>query len=139
MRLPLILIFATLATLATLPAADYHFDVNRYGWISFSTGEKPEVRLIQSGKQAQEDVEFEAKLTKVSDGVYKAPNGTIFTLKKLDKKHPGHPDDRFECNSGDWQLDLSGRTPEAIQTKKKFARMYSWSDKVTPYYGRLKK
>ena len=128
-------ILTLLALVTSVSDTDYYFNLNRYGWMTFSDGATPEVKVIQSGKQEQEDIVYQAKLRKVSDGTFKAPDGTVFTLKKLDKKHPGDENDRYDCNSGHWQLELSGEGAEIEETKKKFAMMYSWGKTQNRYYG----
>tara|TARA_R110002096_G_scaffold316010_6_gene510314 strand:- start:349 stop:639 length:291 start_codon:yes stop_codon:yes gene_type:complete len=94
--------------------------------------------MVQADKAGNLDVVFQSALTAEDSSRFLTQRGTVFTLEKLGKVVRGHPEDRFNTNSGDWKLSLSGTGKEFTNVLARLNEMLVWQDKeVNSIYGRL--
>jgi hypothetical protein len=104
--------------MSQLHADEFWFLPERFSSITLVTTKGKECVAVEAWtkEEGSKHKVFESTLTRTGMEIYTTPNGTIFTLKKLDR--PTVNDGNRHINSGDWQLTVSGKGSEFNRLKK---------------------
>lgn len=99
-----------LALITSAQAERYEFWLNRFGCIRLdTTAAAPKIEFEQGNKEGEEIV-WKADLTVVDKATFKTKAGTTFKLVNLEK--PVVNDENRHINSGDWQIEITGKGKE---------------------------